>query len=69
MSNCSIAHAIDQRKLAVVKQISVFTMSINFDIESVCGQYALDKVATLGLLFLITKQRRVVASVVGKMYS
>ena len=41
MRNCSIAHAIDQRELAVVKQKSVFTMS-NFDIESVYGQYALD---------------------------
>ena len=56
------------RELAVVKQKSAFTIS-NFDIESVYGQYAVHKFETMGLSFLITKQGRVVASIVGKMYS
>ena len=56
------------RELAEIKQKSAFTFS-KFDIQSVYGQYDLDKVETMGLSFLITKQGRVVASIVGKMYS
>ena len=56
------------RELAEIKQKSAFTVS-KFDIQSVYGQYDLDKVETMGLSFLITKQGRVVASIVGKMYS
>ena len=56
------------RELAVIKQKSAFNMS-KFDIDSMYGQYALDKVETLRQSFSIVKQGRPVASVIGNRFS